>query len=128
MPPNSNMDFSFNFFSISLRKWFNNQYLPHRSSKSSQTKLLHPYSLRVLRRYQECDMKHCGLGKLPITNKTKQNKLPCFIDSFDHLDSTSDGNVEVLCLPTWLTSWTRHSMVMCSRIIIFGFGYIWSIN
>jgi hypothetical protein len=41
---------------------------------------MHPYSLRAFQKYQELDMKCCGLGDL---NVAKQNKLPCFIDRCD---------------------------------------------
>ncbi len=37
---------------------------------SLKPKSVHPYSLRTFQRYQECDMKHHGLGD----NKTKWNK------------------------------------------------------
>jgi hypothetical protein len=39
-----------------------NQYFPH------------PYLSRAFQRYQECGMKHPGLGDLGLRNKTKQNK------------------------------------------------------
>ncbi len=42
------------------------------------------HSLRAFQRYQELCMKQCGLGDLNMTNKTKQNKLPCFIDRFEN--------------------------------------------
>jgi hypothetical protein len=45
---------------------------------------MHTYSLRAFQRYQERSMKWCGLGDLNMTNKIKQNKLPCFIDRFEN--------------------------------------------
>jgi hypothetical protein len=45
-----------------------------------ETKLVHIF-IKIFQRYQEHDMKCCGLGDLSVTrqNKTKQ---PCFIDRY----------------------------------------------
>jgi hypothetical protein len=63
-----------------MKKSFNIQELLHRMSKHHETKLMHPSSLRAFQRDQEHYLKHAGLVDLISTNKTKQNKLPCFID------------------------------------------------
>jgi hypothetical protein len=65
--------FSFHWENGSIINSFHNH-----SSKQSQTKSMHHYSLRAFSRYRESSMKHCGLGDL---NMTKQNKLPSFIRS-----------------------------------------------
>ncbi len=48
-----------------MRKWFNNQKIPHRSAKHCETKSMHPYSLRAFQWYEECDMKY-GLVDLSV--------------------------------------------------------------
>ncbi len=79
-PPNSNNFFSFNFSSFSLKKWFNNQQLPHHNSKQFQTKSAHPYLSRSFCRYKEQGMKHV-ICEISVW-QTKQNKPPCFIDRY----------------------------------------------
>jgi hypothetical protein len=58
---------------------FNIQELLHCKSKNHGTKPMHPSSLRAFQRHQEDNLKH--LGSMDFHNyKTKQNKLPSFID------------------------------------------------
>jgi hypothetical protein len=69
-----------------VKKAFNIQELLHRKSKRHGTKPMQPSSLsRAFQRHQEHDLKHPGLVDLitTIQYKTKQNKLPSFIDRWD---------------------------------------------
>jgi hypothetical protein len=65
-----------------MKKSFNIQELWHGKSKQHGTKPMHPSSLRAFQRHQEHDLKHPSSVDLITTkqNKTKQNKLPSFID------------------------------------------------
>ncbi len=61
-----------------MKKSFNIQELLHCKSKCHGMKPTHPSLSRAFQRHQEHDMKHPIL--VISTNKTKQNKLPSFID------------------------------------------------
>jgi hypothetical protein len=54
------------------------------SPNAMKTKLMHLSSSRAFQRDQECNLKHPSSVDLISTNKTKQNKLPCFIESHDN--------------------------------------------
>jgi len=65
-----------------MKKSFNIQELLHYKSKRRGTKPMHPSSSRAFQRDQERNLKHPSSVDLISTkqNKTKQNKLPSFID------------------------------------------------
>jgi hypothetical protein len=67
-----------------VKKSFNIQELLHHKFKCHGTKPMHPSSSRAFQRHQEHDLKHPSLVDLITTkqNKTKQNKLPSFIDRY----------------------------------------------
>jgi hypothetical protein len=85
MSPNSNTIFIFYFILFSLKKWFNNQKLPHHSCEQSQTKLVHLDE--SFPKYSS--MKHCGLRDF---NVTKQNKPHCFIDRYHKVQDDGYGS------------------------------------
>ncbi len=69
-----------------MKKSFDIQELLHCKSKRHGTKPMQPSSLsRAFQRHQEHDLKHPCLVDLitTIQYKTKQNKLPSFIDRWD---------------------------------------------
>jgi hypothetical protein len=47
-----------------------------------ETRLMHPFSSRAFQKEQEYYLKHPSSVDIIITNKTKQNKQPSFIDRY----------------------------------------------
>jgi hypothetical protein len=77
---NSSEILSYDLIKFSVKKSFNIQELLHRKSKRSlNQKPMHLSSWRVFQRHQEHDLKHSGFSG-SHNYKTKQNKLPSFID------------------------------------------------
>jgi hypothetical protein len=76
-------NFQLRFDLISVKKSFNIQELLHSKSKRHRTKPMHP---SLSRAYQEHDLKHPSSVDLITTkqNKTKQIKLPSFIERWFH--------------------------------------------
>jgi hypothetical protein len=85
-----------------VKKSFNIQELLHHKSKCHHaTKPMHPFWWWVFQRHQEQDLKHHSSVDLITTkqNKTKQNKLPSFIDRWQgHIVTTHPLFWEHLCI------------------------------